>query len=809
MSRQTVVVYLIAVAAVLAAREKPAGPDPGAPANGPAVEVQEKIAPTGLQHPPGQPTAPGGVILRVQLRSAEKLLGDLDGLLVSFLPANILPPPFRPLLDQPHPALAILGAQTMGAPLTTTSLAQFTGLDSARPATLDLLLGAPAEAWILRLPVANFDLFNAAFSALARPASVEGVQLAGGRGYVVQTGNTDLPPKLVVIASDDTVYVCGSEHAAQSVYLASNAAPGPEAAFFSTVLSDYKDRDLVIAASPCVVQPFIPGLLAQAQGLPPMLFAALRQFVDRLPPLERARLEMRLRLRFGLPDVETCLAILEAFGYSGWEILLDAVATEARALDGVACALDLDKSHQSLLAAIYSKTITRESGVLELDMEAVAAALASLPGERMWASARGGRPSAPAPSVSKRLLQATVTRLQADDVDPKALVSLLTTMESLQTPDTLEQHVPWIAQAGLPQTQPEDTEEFASLVGYFAHLTAQARDASGAVVSMFPGQNADGVAKLHVQQSAARQHNEEAWARHLAGRDARWLRIEHRATTESAGDVTKVRIEKAWITLSGLFGVSQHEFINRTILSFRTIGDYTYMQKQLSVGDDRLTELPPASRPLPDSLGQLIADTPDGTHAVTVWRVLPSLLNVVNLLNEFESVAHRELDRYLADANAVWGDGGGPPGDEEAVEKVLERLEMVEMPYTVRALCADAEGQLYVVLPPALRYPRPHVTPLLAELLSDYASLADTVGGGAIYLARTDGKSEARMVLRSDGLAALVRTAVNKFAQTYLADPQGMAKLMQAVRNPRDGEYTAEEALVANPMWLFLDQVLR
>ena len=198
-------------------------------------------------------------------------------------------------------------------------------------------------------------------------------------------------------------------------------------------------------------------------------------------------------------------------------------------------------------------------------------------------------------------------------------------------------------------------------------------------------------------------------------------------------------------------------------------------------------------------MARLLERVPEGAHFFWLHRPLADLPGVLNWVQGFEDLIHRDAEGYLKKARSI---ATATPDRNELIRK-LETVKFSPAVYSVNR--DQASGEVYCLLPGNIAFPRPKVVPAVTKLFAEFNRSADDVGGFMFYTRESDGRYEASVVQSTEAIAKLIKTVGNAVQQEYLSRPERMPELHRMVVTDRDtspARFT--EVLLRNPDWEFL-----
>jgi len=756
-----------------------------------AVALPESALPVGG----AESVLPPGAILHLRLSGLGPVLDSLDRLAVPFIPGLALPADLRPLLDQPQPLLAFLGAQTVGQPLTPALLTQITGIASDRPLSLTFYPAAPQQGFVLALPIGDRAVLAGLLMNTTAAVAAEPIDLGGKLGLDILSGNPDLPERVIAVTSPDTLYLCGSPELAMQIVAAVGGPTLGASPAVAKTLADHAQADLAIVLDAGMLKGLLPMAQQNFATIPPTAIAQARAALAEMDRRQRAQIDLRLRMQFGisldhLVDCTECLAV------GTYEVLFAALVRELAGLDGLAIAIDLGERDQRATLALYSTGVVPANWPKPIPRAAVDAGLALLPGERDLIVIAGQDP-APTPSALTAAWVRTINTKLAAKRLPPTLGELLTRFAAGQVAaPTLAARVPWMIETQVTTIPAPPPAGSSSLGKWLSAIAGWLGNGGTASVALLP--TADGaLLEKHLRETAAAADGNAAVWRALSEPlfGAPFADGVHRVRAEPVKDgIGTIVNEDAWITRSGFLGYSQHELINRSYTRWRALAGHLLVQR-LAADARWLATVSNKPRPLPPALLEVMTLPPVDASGIVAGRQLHRVVDLVDLLVDIEALTRRELDAYLAQAQTLDRKHATNP------EMLTQALAGVDMPLLVAALERGRDGQLSCRLLGNLRYPRPAAMPLIRGLFADYAAKADRLGGGVAWQRVSPGRIEWALVQRSDALATLVKTVGNALCGTYLNDRQGRQKLQRTLAVSGDGRPRGGEPLATNPLW--------
>jgi len=740
---------------------------------------------------PGSPIAvlPAGAVLHCSLPHPGASLTMLDGLLMSFVPQQAVPAQFKPFLASPTPLLALLGSLSVGTPLTPANLSSQLGLDVTRPVTLSWYMQDLAHGWVLSLPLGDEGALNGLLMGVLRPTSCILTDLGGGSGGLLECSNQSLPEQVLVLRSADSVFLFGS----QAIARAAVAHTGVLAD--DPLLAKLGSGDLEIAISPKSLQPMLGMILGQLQHLTPAALHALRgMMMARIPAEAVSTLNMNLRLHTGVRDLNQLLDYAECVIEATNDVAVPALGKTLMGITGLEARVDVTPQGVSLRCSAYAAGIEALASA-PLPMDAITQALAQLPWTPMSVSAQGRAPLDAHGPLVKPWCDALISRLNAAGLEPAVLGAMVQYLTQSQPENSLASSVPWLLSCSgeLGSLPPANT----TLMGYLKQV--QDAPASRGALMVMPDQG-PGFPASYFKSLAQAQTDNLALSTRLMTPflgDDRWIDPVWRFREEDRpGKPAKLVCEDAYVTRSGLFGYSQHEFINRTIYFVDHRGPLCLLQLAQGSGLTwlDLASAPPAAPPI--ALNALLASVEPGSDRALVVRVMPVLPLLIDGLAAVETTAHTEIDAYLRQSQAII------TAHAQDRAGLLPALLAQPMPVLVASLNIDADHNLYCVLPGNLRYPRPMVSTILRSLLAEVLPDAGHVGGSVLSTKASPGIYTLHVTCDLRGLALLSKSVGNAVWTQFLSAPDPLQAVQKAIGAPLDGEPNpTDQVILYNTMW--------
>jgi hypothetical protein len=754
---------------------------------------QPVLGDSGLPVAAAEAVLPDGALLHVRLGALGRTLERLDGLVMAFVPEKAVPPNMAPLLAQPHPLLAFIGQQMVGAPIDAGVIAQLSGLAAERPLCLTAYLGARGGIdWVLSAPIADRAAFSGLLVNLLRPRRFAAAQFGERRGWAVEGGNPDLPERLAILTSADMAYCCTSPALATRLAKAKgrHLADDPIAALLQP------DADLEVLVDAMAVRPVVAQVLGGLAKQGAIVIADVRREALRgIPAEQMASLTLQLRLYTGMGSIAEALDYAQCLALAGVETAVPALSASLLGIDGLALSLHLRPGAVSGSVTLLADGADGLAGQA-LPLDEVRRAVAALPGERLLLVAEArNRPAEPG-HLAADWLDLAVRKLAAlGRTSPFLAGAAAYARECEPVPEPLDS-LPWMLTASTQMPTPPPRN-----VGLEAWLAAAQRTITVVPdLQVFPAQAPGAVARLFGERAAAENRNAARLTRLLDGSigDTRWGDNVARARSEArAGKAERLVYEDAWISRSGLLGYSQHELVNRIIAYTTTRDGLSWLQRVQGDGVCWLDGPAPAAATVPAALATLLAQVPAGSDAFATVRVLPVVARVVDGVDSLEQAVRHDLDAYLQRCEATIN---AHIGDEKAM---MAALVADPLPPVVHTLNFDQQARtLYLVLAGGLRYPRPAVAPVLRRLLDGFLAKPDAEAGLVAWRRAGPRSVTIGFEQRTGAAALLVRSTGNALWQQFFANGDPVRRLQQVLGHHDDGApIPPDEVLLFNPLW--------
>ena len=742
---------------------------------------------------------PAGAVVYLRANNSHVLLENIDSLLSSFVPEKSLPPELQPIFAGPQPVISFFGMQMFGQPVELSNLPELVGIALDRPVSLAVYPMSPDKGFAISIPVANATVLTGMLQEMLMPERVEEGKIGEVGYHLVTRPFPYMPREIYLLASEDTVYLCGSLGIAQMLVNSGSMGTVVADPVMANAVKKYEDRDLTFIASHRFIKPQLPFFQQQfAQALVPA-FQTVRAGLDEIPPTERFMLDARLRLELGIDNVEQLVDFVEAYSSGIYRVVLEKVLELLTNLDGLALALNVEEDYQNLALTLFSTDIQTENCITALPIDELKQALNTLPGLKSVLFAVGQAPEAKTSVFFANVLSAIEEELNKKGLPMEGFLAYKEYYLAKQCYARLESKVPWTIKTVVPKLEKGDFSQFNTLWELLKYTMD--RMAAGpflVTMTLMPSVSDGLIAQYFTEKAEIVTQNEQLYRTMREKLPFRqpWLAHSSRFHQEDVGEnVEKLTFENVHTTQRGFFGYQQHELINRRIMFHKTLEDYELLYYAADEVPRIKDELASETQPVPGATLKLLDQAPTGTNALSVFRTLHFVSKILDVLTEVEALIHREMETFMLEAQKIVDDYG----KEEFEAKLFESK--LDLPLLMASLHLDEQGNVYGMLPGGLHYPRPKVMPKIQELFQDFLAAKTDVGGSISFTAIQPGEFEFSVVQNTEALALLVKTVVNNFYDKYMLPPEGMERLMTEVAHPDDFQDLSEEQIFENPFW--------
>ena len=223
------------------------------------AQAQPQLRNNGIADGPPGRVLPQNALLHAQFNNPYQAIENFEKLILSAVPERLVPPDLKPLMDEEHPLLTLLGMQTVQAPLTQEQIRAMTGLGIDRPLTLTFYLGEPGKSFIVSLPVDDFDAFSGFLEKSLKIRSFESVSV-GGKTFVKAGLKTPWLQTIYLAGSADRVYLSGSESLLMLLYPGTTDLHLADSPLMRNLKDITSKNDLWLTFNPNLLKPFAPQL---------------------------------------------------------------------------------------------------------------------------------------------------------------------------------------------------------------------------------------------------------------------------------------------------------------------------------------------------------------------------------------------------------------------------------------------------------------------------------------------------------------------------------------------------------------------
>lgn len=770
----------------------------------PTAETSPLLKDHGLWAGPPANVLPQNAIVHLQINQPQRILENIERLAVSTVPEKFLPPPVQELLRTEHPLLTMLGVQSLGAPLTSDQIAEKIGLATDQPATLTLYPGLPPKSILVSLPIKNHAAFEAFCRQFLHPRHATLAGLADKPYVRLELGHPKFP-ELFVACSSDRVFLTGDPSLLLLLYPDNSFPRLKDNPHFASLFEQTQGEDVWLTFNPELLKPFL-FQIEFFEYLPLQLLSQQRaKLLAKIPAQQRQMIEQRLRIQYGVRDLEQAADYAECLITATYEELFNYVVTNLKSFNGVTFASKFDSGFKQTTLYLHSDQKHTGGGVQPIPLSAVRTALARIPGEHHHLSVTGRTPKIE-PSVH---ITSWLKRVRAGFEAKHLNLAFLETIEKLHRetlhPQPIAAQVPWVITTRVavnPLAAPADHE---SLQLYFQDLLTLLSYPPNRTITIVPGRDSKLLENsLRAEQGALLQNRElirKTFSQPSPMQS--FLETAYRLNArERDRGVSELTWETAFITHGGLFGFNQHELVNRRIYYSRTLDDYTVFHR--ASRDARWIsglELNATPRLAP-GLAKLLDRVPAGATSISVHRPLADLPKVLNWVQSLEELVHHDAEVYLKQARRL---ADGITNQAE----LMGKLERMKFSPVVSSVNRDADsGELYCLLPGNLSFPRPKIAPAVMKLFAEFNRSAEDAGGFLCYTRVSEGQAEASFLGNTEGFSKLIKTVGNAVHDQYLQDPAQRAELQNLLITDRDkNQKRLNEVVLRNPSWEFLPQL--
>ncbi len=750
------------------------------------------LSPTGVPKGPPEKILLKNSVIHIQINDLNRLLNDVNDLIMSFVPEKAVPEQFKPFLKYEKPVLAFLGINSAGKPLTSKTLADISGIDARRPLSLTFYLGGNPVNFILSVPMAEGQTLSRMLMNITLPRTFTKEKLGKTTYYHIKPSKHDMSENLYVVCSEDYAYICSSAQLASAL---ANAEPehrlSPDGAV-ATMTKDYSAKDLTVCMNPQIFKLFLPGLKHQFGRIQPGQIASLRKsLLEGMSDSDRLMLDLRVKTELGLQDTDELLDYVECFATATYETVASRLFNLVENLEGAGIALDLDKQFQSIEYACYSSDINPMSTTRPIPMTEALQGILLLPGELHNLTISGKEPRRRQSRLAQQWARLLQKKLLEKQLSSKAMQKLIHMVREYRPEQDMKSIADWTVSTQVEKFDLPETSEFEGMLDYLAALNKTQFTVSPAMIlpakkntlqQYFQARVADLNSNI---LDAANFHNSITDKEPFLDQE---LSLRQNSLN---GNITLFSLENKYTTTLGMFGYDEHELINRKIYACRQLNNYLLIQPGRGpyewIKGKRLRDVTK-----PDAaVSKLLSLAPAKANTIAVVRGMHIFPTTINLLNDLEKLWHRDLDSYLASARKTLSSN-----DKEQIKELAARMPMV-----VKSLNRDsASGKLYLVLPGKLTYPRPAIMPAISALFKDFRSKMDKTGGGMSWSRALPGRIEGGMIHNTGGISCLFQTVIDNFYAEYQSSPEGRVKLQKLLQGKHGAGISEDKIILKHPL---------
>ena len=742
---------------------------------------------------------PQGAVVYLRANSILRLMEDIDSLLTSFVPEKALPPEFQPFLNDPQPFIGFLGQQLFGQPVALKEIPNLIGLALDRPVSLAFYPMDPLQGFVLSVPIAHPMVAAGIVQEILRPRNVEKGEIGDVTYYHIVTSGRDLPRDMYMVVSETTAFFCGSLELVQMLVNSSNMGAISADPVIANGIKKYENRDVALMLSPAFIKPQLPLLQQQLVQFLIPAFQQIRQVVDNIPPAERLMIDARLRMEFGINNLDQLVDYAEAYASGISNILLDRLVRLLTNLDGIALALDVEETFQNTALTFFSQDILPGNMAHTLPLDAITQALSMLPGDKSTLIALGKTPATHSSQLVTDILAAIEEELTRRALPTGVFFTLKDYFLARQHISPLTSKVDWTLKTMLPTIEEIDFSQFTTLWELPKYVFDRLSGAPLVFSLTLMPLVTDGLIEEHFTEKASAFSQNGQFYREMRAKlpiKQPFFDSSSQFYQEEVGEnLKKLIFENIHTTRRGFFGYQQHELINRQIMFHKTLEGYDIVYDAGADPTYIKNLLDTETHPVPAAAVELINLAPEGTHLLSLFRTLHLISNLLDILDGVEDLIHRELDSFLMKVQAIVDTSG----EEEIEMKLLEAG--LDLPLLMMSLHVDEEGQVYCTLPGGLYYPRPSILPKVKELFKDFLAKSSDIGGSASFIATQQGALEISSLQSTEAFALLTKTVLNNFFDTYMTSLEGMELLQNTLMHPADFQDRSEEQIFMNPLW--------
>lgn len=733
----------------------------------------------------------------VQINSLRDVLTGANDLIMSAAPEAIIPEPFKPLLKEPNPVLAIIGMQGMGMALTPEMLEQMLGLDFSGKVALALYPTQGALDFTLCLPVSNHTNVSGLMMNIMHPQNVVSMKENEQTIYMVQVGNHSLPDTLYVYAGSNAVLISTRIERLGKLLNGQPLMPDPQ---LVEEIKAHAKYDLAVAVSTRLAAPFAEKLPQLRPQIDRQLAMAIGRIQRRMPENERMQLNNQVRWQTGINSFEELLLYAKAYFMGSFDTVSQGLIDLAKQPPCVSIGLDLSGDYQTLDCRVHTNLITLDTAPKPIDLAAAQLAIEQLGLPTDSLQITGQYPHRVASRMYEPWVANTRKELQARGLSTFVVDVLESCWKNELPVDPMESLADWTIKSNLISAPMADPKQFDTSIAFIRACQNKMREPFATQLIVMPRVADDAVGKLLAKNAVDQTSNlrmyQDNFTRMFQNPDPQFLKSYRVNHQQMAGGITKLEQETSIATTFGLFGFNEHELVSRRFMLQMQIPGYTMIHDGTS-NPAVLKQLYDRGAVAMDAnLKALLGQVPQDTRTVEVVRNLRRLPAMLDAMDQVEQLLRRELDNYIARIQAI----EAMPGLTD--EQKVARMQAVEcMPPTFCAMRRDDNTKkLYATLPGGFAYPRPAVVPMLRQMLGNFADYASKQGGMISTTQMHNGMQQ--VVIKNDTrlLGRLIKELGNQITNRYLQTPDPIQALKQDFLVELDGNPDYEDVLV-NPLW--------
>ncbi len=756
----------------------------------------------GLPPGAGAEVLPQAAVLHVQFNNLYQTLLNIEGFLKAAVPAKAIPPELQPIMQSNHPLMTLVGMQLFNEPLTAEILARNFGVNTGKPISITLYPGDPRKLFIITVPKANTEAFGAFIKNVIKPKSCEEISLSGKPAVRMVVVTPKFSTELYAVCSEQEVFICGDRSMALALHNNPTSQRLNQDGFMSKVIHRVANQDISLTFNPGLIKPFILQLQQFHSLAIPLLHAQRERLLKNVPDPVKARMEMQFQQSMGVKSLAEFADFAECFIIATYECLCDVLAQKIMAFEGFSIAANLDPALPQLTLFVHSHDFQPNQSTRAIPMDEVRQAMAWLGKDFNNISVTGQKPEAkPCPFVVAWLKQAK-NLMGAKGLKSAFIDGLEKLVINQPYSQPLAAKVPWVLSTTAPINAPPPISQFHGLEEYCQALSQKLSLPINRKVTLVQGKDIDMLAAYFKNETRILNQQQQMgvdFGKALTGNSPFFDKVSRFQSERLDSQINKFTLENAYLTHGGIFGYDQHEFINRRVYLARSVDGYVIYHQG---GRDAtwLTHLSQPTQPaISPPMAKLLARVPAGANYFHIQRVLQELPQAVDWLAGLESLAHNDLQEYVAKAGQI-------VKESPSIAEAPKRLMALKPPFLAYSVNRDSQsGEVYCLLPGNIAFPRGKVMPLVKALIADYAAKAGSVGGCLFYTRVQPEVYEASIVQSTEGITSLVSAVANHIIENYINKWDKLQQLEQTIVAKKDRDPDRfDEILMRNPRWEFL-----